>query len=62
MNKFTLGEIVMLRNELSKITQKSVDEKLPAFLAFKFAKLFKEIDVHFVDFEKYRMDLIQKYG
>lgn len=62
MSKFALGEVVMIRNELSKITQKSVEEKLPAFLAFKFAKLYKEVDVHFIDFDKCRTELVQKYG
>lgn len=35
MSKFFLGEIIVVRNELNKIVQGSIENKLPAFLALR---------------------------
>lgn len=62
MNKFVLGDILVIHGQLNKLIEKSNEDRLPAALAFKLAKLFKEVSVHFTDFDKHRADLVQKYG
>lgn len=62
MNKFALSDILAIREQLNKLIEKSNEDRLPAALAFKLAKLFKEVSVHFTDFDKQRLALVQKYG
>ena len=60
--KLKLGEIVAIQAELDKIARKSIEEKFPGFLAIKFARLLKDIEPFFNDFDKQRVELVQRLG
>lgn len=62
MGKFIFNDLISAKGELDKIVESSKKEKLPANLAFKIAVLLKELTIYFIEFEKFQIELAQKYG
>lgn len=60
--KLKLNDIVSARIELDKIIKYTANEKIPGVLAIKFARLIRDLDPFYIDFEKQRNELARKYG
>lgn len=58
MLKLKLNEIRNMGPVLTKLAQ----QDLPIAVAFRLEKMITEIDTHYSSIEKYRSDLVNKYG
>jgi hypothetical protein len=57
--KFTVGEILMLKDNLKKLSE---IKDVPAIVGFRLAAMLRKFNEPIADAEKARVNLIQKFG
>jgi hypothetical protein len=60
--KLKMNELVVIRNELDKIVKRSMETRIRGSLAIKFARILKDVEPMFADFDKARGDLLKRLG
>jgi hypothetical protein len=60
--KLLYTDIVTVKIELDKIIKRTTESPIPGRVAIKFARLLKDLEPLYLDFEKQRSSLLQKFG